>query len=53
MSVFFFSACILCVLYCVLYGVYNMADGNNLQAVSVFVMAAFAAGAVAVLAIVA
>ncbi|MBR5291957.1 MAG: hypothetical protein IKU32_03470 [Clostridia bacterium] len=53
MSIFFFTACILCVLYCVLYGVYSIADKNISQAMSIFTMSALAAGAVVVLAIVA
>lgn len=53
MSIFLFAVCTLCILYCVLYGVYSIAGKNIAQAVSIFVMAALAAGAVIVLAIVA
>ena len=53
MSICFYTACILCILYCVLYGVYSIADGNAYQAASIFVMAALAIGAAGVLAIVA
>lgn len=49
MSVFFFSACIMCILYCALYGVYSVADKHISQAVSTFVMTALAVGAVVVL----
>lgn len=52
MGMFFFGACILCILYCALYGAYSIADRKISQAVSVFVMAALAAGAVIVLAVV-
>ena len=53
MSVFFFGACALCVLYCALYGAYSIADRKISQAVSTFVMATLAAGAAVVLAVVA
>ena len=49
MRCFFYTACILCVLYCALFGIYSMVDRHIAQGISAFVMTAIAAGAVAVL----
>ena len=43
----------MCVLYCAMYGVYSITERHIAQGISAFVMTAIAAGAVAVLMIVA
>lgn len=53
MSVLFFSACILCVAYCGAYAVFGAACGQAAQAVSIGVLTALSAAAVAVLWVVA
>ncbi len=53
MNLFFYIACVLCVLYCGLYGAYSIADRHISQGISALVMTALGAGAVALLMIVA
>lgn len=49
MSIYFFTACFLCILYCGLYGGYRASERNIPEAISVWVMTALAAGAAAAL----
>jgi len=53
MRLFFYAACILCILYCALFGVCSIADRHIAQGISALAMAAIAVGAVAVLMMVA
>lgn len=53
MSVLFFSACILCVVYCGLYAAFCAACGQAAQGLSIGVLTALSAAAVAVLWVVA
>ena len=52
MSVFFIASCILCIIYCGLYGAYNIMDKHISQAISLFVMTGIALGAAVALMIV-
>ena len=49
MSLFFYGACVLCLLYCGMYGAYSIADRHISQGISALVMTALGAGAVVVL----